>query len=178
MTTIRNAIDLDQQVISQIYQRAFPDHEGKKVAALALDLLTEPTTPPCLSLVAEVGGNVVGHIAFSPVALTSSDNDHGYILAPLAVEPTYQKRHLGSQLVETSIRYLKNRGVNVLLVYGDPGYYGRFGFQAEVAQTFIPPYPLQYPFGWQGLMLQADQANNLASQSITCVQALCKPELW
>ena len=44
-------------------------------------------------------------------------------------------------------------GVNVVFVYGDPKYYGKFGFSAEVASAYSPPYELQYPFGWQAVAL-------------------------
>jgi len=40
------------------------------------------------------------------------------------------------------------------LVLGDPAYYGRFGFKEEIGHSFLPPYTLQYPFGWTGMMLK------------------------
>ena len=45
-------------------------------------------------------------------------------------------------------------GVDILFVYGDPKYYSRFGFSADAAVRYIPPYRLQYPFGWQGIALK------------------------
>ncbi len=72
---------------------------------------------------------------------------------------------------------LTKEGVGVLLVYGDPAYYGRFGFKEEIGQSFVPPYKLQYPFGWTGSMLNGTA---VAEQPIQfeCVSALSKPDLW
>ena len=42
---------------------------------------------------------------------------------------------------------LTKEGVDVLLFYGDPAYYRRFGFLEKTGPAFIPPYPLKYPFG-------------------------------
>ena len=109
-------------------------------------------------------------------------NDHnpkwsGYILAPLGVKPEYQKHRVGSELIESGIKQLSENGVNVLFVYGDPKYYGKFGFNADTASGYTPPYKLQYPFGWQAITLnEAGFANSNAK--ISCVASLCDPELW
>ena len=72
---------------------------------------------------------------------------------------------------------LSKDGVDVLLVYGDPKYYGQFGFKEETALSFVPPYPLEYPFGWLGMMLK--ETNTPKSLiKFECVQSLNKSELW
>jgi putative acetyltransferase len=125
---IRAATRLDRDGVSGVYFRAFSEDEREMVCKLAVDLLSEETTPETISLVAEVEGAVVGHIAFSPVTIDDTGKPRGYILAPLAVQPDHQKRRIGSGLVENGMQQLKEMGVNILFVYGDPKYYGRFGF--------------------------------------------------
>ena len=144
---------------------------------LAINLLSEKSTPPIISLVAEIEGTVVGHVTFSPVAVENNKNFLGYILAPLAVKPDYQRRGIGSKLIESGIQQLSGMGVDALFVYGDPKYYSKFGFSMEAAESYIPPYELQYPFGWQVFVLN-ESFNDNPTGKIICVSSLCDPALW
>jgi putative acetyltransferase len=83
-----------------------------------------------LSLVADEGGAVRGHIAFSEVSIT---RESGIVrtalgLAPMAVEPGHQRRGLGSQLVRSGLEQCRALGHGVVVVVGHPAYYPRFGF--------------------------------------------------
>lgn len=81
-----------------------------------------------ISLVAEIDGQVVGHIAFSPV--TVSDGATGwYGLGPVSVLPDYQKKGIGKSLVNEGLSLLKNMGGRGCALVGDPDYYQRFGFK-------------------------------------------------
>ena len=172
---IREASITDSEQIRKVYLAAFDDSERALVSSLAIDLLSEKSSPNPLHLLAEQSDKVVGHISFSPVV--SQNQVIGSILAPLAVNPDYQKRGIGSQLIRKGIEILGNQKAKTIFVYGDPDYYGRFGFQAETAKSFIPPYTLQYPFGWQALALQ-EGFQDSTSVRIECVHPLNKPELW
>lgn len=80
-----------------------------------------------ISLVAEVEGRVVGHIAFSPV--TMSDGSPGwYGLGPVSVLPKYQRQGIGSALIQAGLSRLKALGASGCCLVGHPGYYPRFGF--------------------------------------------------
>ena len=96
MTWIREATNLDREKIREVNLRAFPESENKIVATLAVNLLSEETSPETFTLVAEIDGEVVGHIAFSPVTVDSNKTLTGYLLAPLGVTPEYQKCQIGS----------------------------------------------------------------------------------
>lgn len=174
---IRLATDLDRDHIRAVHLSAFPEGEGEIVAKLAIDLLCEETTPPTIALVAESGGAVVGHVAFSPLTMANNENWQGYILAPLGVVPDFQRSRLGSKLIESGRQILLTMGVHTLFVYGDPKYYCRFGFRTETAEPFIPPFKLQYPLGWQAISLN-DCKKGESSGKIACVTALADPELW
>jgi len=177
MTHIRVAIGLDRDAVQAIHLRAFPDSENQIVSKLAAELLVEETSPKTISLVAETDGVVVGHIAFSPVTIDNDKSWKGYILAPLAVIPEYQKRRIGSKLIESGKERLSRMGVNVLFVYGDPNYYGKFGFDADTASGYSPAYELQYPFGWQAIILNEGVFSE-STVRISCVDPLNDPELW
>lgn len=88
----------------------------------------------------------------------------------------YQKQCVGSYLIKSGIAMLLQDGADVLLVKDDPDYYGRFGFQLETAGLFLPPYPLQYPFGWMGLMLNETAGPDVPIK-FNCVGALANADL-
>jgi putative acetyltransferase len=93
-----------------------------------------------LSLIAETGGALAGHVAFSPV--TVSDGSSGwYGLGPISVKPARQGQGIGSALVREGIRRLELRNAAGCVLLGDPAYYGRFGFEAEPALRLdgVPP---------------------------------------
>jgi len=174
---IRTATNQDRDDVHRVYLCAFPEGESKIVSKLAIDLLSEKTTPQTISLVAETDGAIIGHIAFSPVIIDNNEIFQGYILAPLGVKPNYQKRRIGSKLIEHGILQLSVMGINVVFVYGDPKYYGRFGFSADAAYQYNTPYKLQYPFGWQAIVLNECDIKK-PPVAITCVTSLCDPKLW
>ncbi|MGB5540626.1 MAG: N-acetyltransferase [Gammaproteobacteria bacterium] len=177
MMRIRVATSLDAEEIREVHLCAFPEGEKQKVSTLAVSLLTEETNPETISLVAEADGAVVGHIAFSPVTINNSKSWVGYILAPLGVKPEYQKCQIGSKLIESGMGRFSKMGVNVVFVYGDPEYYGKFGFNPDVAARYSPPCELQYPFGWQAIALN-EVAFTGSAVKISCVAPLSDPELW
>ena len=174
---IRTATLPDRDAIACLYLAAFPVEEREVVAALAVKLLAETTTPESFALVAEADGALVGHVGFSPVSCEKTDNFQGYLLAPLAVHPEFQKRGIGTKLIDAGLRRVSELGADIVFVYGDPQYYGRFGFDAGIAAEYAPPYPLQYPFGWQAKPL-SDVGTFPPSAKLTCVAALRDPQLW
>ena len=173
----RAATNLDRDDIHSVHWSAFAEGEREVVSKLAVNLLSEETTPQTISLVAESEGIVVGHVAFSPVTINNDGNFRGYILAPLGVKPDYQQRRIGSKLIERGMLQLSRLGVDIIFVYGDPKYYSKFGFCVDAAERYIPPYKLQYPFGWQGIALN-ECSTGKSSIKIACVTPLCDPALW
>lgn len=174
---IRTAGRSDLDGIHEVYSCAFPEGEREIVLNISIDLLAENTRPKTFSLVTEIDNRVVAHIAFSPVKFENNENLRGYVLAPLAVLPDYQKKQIGSNLITYGMQTLLEMGVNFLFVYGDPKYYGKFAFNAKDAESFMPQYELQYPFGWQALILN-EPSNQSKPCSIVCVATLEDPKLW
>jgi putative acetyltransferase len=174
---IRNAHQNDADAIGSVHRAAFPEGERDLISKVAVAMLSEEVSPSVLSLVAEVDGTIVGHVAFSPVTSADTKEHLGYLLAPLAVNPTHQKRGIASQLIKDGMKRLSDQGPGVLLVYGDPDFYGRFGFRAEQGGCYAPPYPLEFPFGWQGMAL-GDFDFPSSPVRISCVPSLDHPNLW
>jgi putative acetyltransferase len=174
---IRLAQETDLDSILKVIETAFSDEENKLIMNLVVEPSEETTSPSIKSLVAEVDNQIIGYVSFSSIFLKSDSSISGYILAPLAVAPKHQKKWIGSNLIKSGIDMLTENGVGVVLVYGDPDYYGRFGFKAEIGLSFVPPYSLQYPFGWTGMMLNETSIPEQPIQ-FDCVAGLSKPELW
>ena len=81
-----------------------------------------------LSLVAEIDGCVVGHIAFSPLTI-SDDTKHWFGLGSVSVLPEYQRKGVGKALIQEGLAQLKDLGAKGCCVVGHPGYYRKFGFE-------------------------------------------------
>jgi len=93
-----------------------------------------------LSLVAELDGRVVGHIAFSPVTV-SDGTGHWYGVGPVAVLPAYQGRGIGKALIREGLSQLQRLGARGCCLVGHPGYYRRFGFETVPGLVLegVPP---------------------------------------
>ena len=124
MLTIRTETPEDIPAIYHINTAAF----GRANEADLVDALRQHNALTT-SLVAVQDGQLVGHIALSPVTITSSTATiAGLGLGPMAVLPAYQRRGLGSQLVEAGLSACHNTPYGVVVVLGYPNYYPRFGF--------------------------------------------------
>ena len=187
---IRHIISDEIGLLTELYQTAFSSSEGEIVGRLASDLslAAKPTAPPntsvdILSLGSFKGNQLVGHIGFSPLAMKQPPamkgraEISGYILAPLAVHRAFQRNGIGRALIEHGKSDLCSRGVSILLVYGDPNYYGRFGFKEEIGQHFLPPYTIDQPHGWLGLHLD-DSPLPKQPLRFDCVPELHHQEYW
>lgn len=173
---IRKATQDDAENIKNLYLQAFDNSEARMVSDLAVNLLNENHPVKTISLVTIKNHEIAGHTAFSPVSCKSTNKHLGYILAPLAVSPTFQKNNIGSSLVKYGLNAISRIGKFIVFVYGDPQYYSRFDFKTELAKSFIPPYSLQFPEGWQAL--NTDSSVVTEGGSITCVDSLNDPKLW
>lgn len=166
----------DSKGIKELYLQAFENSEAELVSDLAVNLLHEKCTINTISLFAINNDEIIGHAAFSPVFLDSTNEHFGYILAPLAVLPAHQNNRVGSTVVKHGLDTISSLGAFIVFVYGDPQYYSRFGFKTDLAQNFTPPYPLHYPEGWQAMKLNSTGFPE--SGKFKCVDSLNEPRLW
>ena len=104
-----------------------------------------------VSLVAEIGGRIVGHVAISPVTIDGAACGW-FGLGPVSVLPAHQGMGVGSRLVREALARLRTTGARGCVLVGEPAYYGRFGFRAEPALV-LPDVPPQY---FQALSFVAD----------------------
>lgn len=133
---VREETPDDLDVIREVNRQAFGgEAEVKLIDQLRAD------GDVVLSLVAQIDGEVVGHILFSKL---ESETTGGIIkavaLAPMAVSPEFQERGIGTAMVERGLALCRERGYNVVVVLGHPAYYPRFGFSSEKAKVLRSPY--------------------------------------
>lgn len=122
--TIREEVPADASAIHEVNVAAFEtEAEAKLVDALRAAGALQ------LSLVAELDGRIVGHIAFSPVTVTEDRRSvDGVGLAPMAVLPAHQRTGIGGRLVAEGLRRLREAGHPFCVVLGHADYYPRHGF--------------------------------------------------
>lgn len=121
MVTVRFERPGDEAAIDAVNLAAF---DGPIEAALVRGLRRNGGLT--LSLVAERAGHIVGHVAFSPVTLSTGRVVQG--LGPVSVLPNHQRHGVGRALIEQGLAQLKADGHELCVVLGHPSYYPRFGF--------------------------------------------------
>jgi len=84
---------------------------------------------PELSLVAELEGEIVGHILFSKIKILGKDEYESLALGPMAVVPKHQKQGIGGKLITTGLEIAKKLGFESVIVVGHKDYYPKFGFK-------------------------------------------------
>lgn len=125
---LRHERAADIEAITRVTVEAFRDHPISKHTEQYIIHALRAAGALALSLVAEIHGQVVGHIAFSPVSV--SDGAAGwYFLGPVSVLPVHQSQGIGQTLIKEGLALLKDRGARGCALVGDPNYYRRFGFR-------------------------------------------------
>jgi putative acetyltransferase len=121
----------DRAAIRRLHLVSFP---GAAEADLVDDLRDDGDA--VLSLVAQEGITVVGHVLFS--RMTAPFRALG--LAPVAVLPACRRRGIAARLVEAGLAMAATQGWQAVFVLGDAAYYARFGFDAAKASGFDNVY--------------------------------------
>lgn len=167
---IRTGEPSDRPAIELLYPAAFPDED---LVPLVRDLLRETNT--VISLVATIDAQIAGHVIFSKCGVART-GIKAALLAPLAVAPDRQRMGIGSALIRAGLERLKDEGMDIVCVLGDPAFYGRLGF---VPETLIePPYrlPIEWTEAWQSLELSGTATRRAGKLSVP--EPWRKPALW
>jgi putative acetyltransferase len=129
----------EQGAVRSLNEAAFGRHDE---ADLIDRLRTEDAV--LASFVAEYEDRIVGHILFSRMSIeTGTGPVSAVALAPLAVLPEHQRRGVGGRLIRHGLDWLRERGEQVVIVLGHPGYYARFGFSSDRASSLASPFPAE-----------------------------------
>ena len=124
--TVRPETAEDTRAIDVVHISAFG---GEAEANLVSVLRDSAGYNRELSLVAELGGRIVGHILLTRVPLRKHGEEKNVLaLGPMSVVPSQSHRGIGSELIQAAIRLAQEKGYGAIVVLGHPEYYKRFGF--------------------------------------------------
>lgn len=124
---IRNEAESDYRAIFDATKAAFENHPYSNNTEQFIINALRAANVLTVSLVAEIDGKLVGHIAFSPVTF-SDGSENWYGLGPISVLPDCQKQGIGTKLVEKGLSALKDLKAAGCVLVGDPDFYKRLGF--------------------------------------------------
>ena len=128
----------DYPAIKAINDLAF-GHSNEGI--LVEKLRNTPDFIPDMSMVAESGDKIIGHILFYPVKINDGDMAHTSLaLAPMSVHPAYQRGGVGKALVKEGLKRARDLGFSSVIVLGHPEYYPRFGFKPASAFGIKTPF--------------------------------------
>jgi len=125
---IRNETDADIGAITEVTVAAFKTLKISNHTEQFIIEALRAAKALTVSLVAEVDGLVIGHIAFSPVNI-SDGTQNWYGLGPVSVLPEYQRKGIGISLIKEGLSQLKELNAQGCCLVGHPDYYKKLGFK-------------------------------------------------
>ncbi|HEX2251632.1 MAG TPA: N-acetyltransferase [Thermoanaerobaculia bacterium] len=125
----------DAEAIHAVHAASFPS----EAEADLVDALRAAGRLP-VSLVAQREGEIVGHVAFSPVATEWPEAAAGVGLAPVAVTGPHRRQGIAAALVRAGLEACRAAGFGWVVVLGEPEYYSRFGFRPASEHGLVDEY--------------------------------------
>jgi len=137
---IRSETDSDVNAIGDVTAAAFKTLDISNHTEHFIIEALRAAKALVISLVADLDGEVIGHIAFSPV--TISDGSRGWHgLGPVSVLPAHQRQGVGKALIREGLSRLKAMNAQGCCLVGHPDYYRQFGFRnpSGLVVEGVPP---------------------------------------
>ena len=165
--------------IQKLFTKVFSDSEGQAegevIENLTYDIMTGTDAQDHYGFVVTEDEQIIGSIFFTRLTFQSGVN--AFLLSPVAIHTSYQKKGIGQKLINFGIKHLKENGVSIVFTYGDPNYYSKVGFKLITEKIVKAPLKLTYPKGWLAQSLLSDKVEPIPGNS-SCVEAFNKPEIW
>jgi len=150
--------------------------EGQLIGKLVRDLASKTKENDLFVFSSLDEGKVTGSIIFSRLAF-EKDGRVVFILGPVAVKTSLQRRGIGQRLLRFGLDNLRKKGIDLAITYGDPNYYSKVGFAPITEEIAQAPLTLSHPEGWLAQSLTDRPLEPLRGPS-RCVEALDSPAYW
>ena len=146
---IRQETEKDYKLSETVVEKAFKnaEHTDHKEHLLVAKLRKGGAFIPELSLVAELDGEIVGHIMLTKLLIENEGSKYDSLaLAPVSVVPEHQNKGIGSALISESLKIAKEIGFKSVIVLGHNKYYPRFGFKPASTWGIKAPFDVPDEF--------------------------------
>lgn len=133
----------DAPAISKVVLRAYANvpHSDHREHLMIERLRGTDAYSQALSLLAEIGGEAVGHILLTKAHIVGAQVSVPTLaLAPLSVVPEHQAAGVGRRLIEAAHEQASALGLESIVLIGIPAYYPQFGYEP------LGRYPITLPF--------------------------------
>ena len=169
-----------EQEIIDLFSATFAASEGAEegalIGGLVRNLLGGTAEEDLFVLTADEAGAIVGGVIISRLTY-EQDGRTVFVLAPVAVATDQQGKGVGQRLLNHALAALRDAGVDIAVIYGDPNYYSKVGFTPITEAFAQAPFALNRPEGWLGQSLTDRKMTPLKGPS-RCVAALNDPVFW
>ena len=169
----------DPAAIIRLFATSFAaadgEDEGAVIGSLVHDLIATTNPADLFGYVASDGDQLTGALFFSRVQTDGKQTL--VLLSPVAVHPAFQGQGIGQHLIAYGLRSIEEQGVEVVVTYGDPTFYGKVGFTPLSTDVILPPFELSQREGWLGQALTSASIQPLQAP-MSCVAAFDNPKLW
>ncbi|MFA0412981.1 GNAT family N-acetyltransferase [Vibrio renipiscarius] len=174
-------LDLSKQAqIQALFQNTFSDSEGVDEGVMIGDLANQIVATTDSEEMVIVGASkdetLVGCVIFTKFHF-QSNTTNAYLLSPAAIATATQGQGVGQKLIQFGLDTLKQQGVELVLTYGDPRFYGKVGFVQITEEQVKAPLVLSYPHGWLGQKLDGSELVAIESETL-CASALNDQKYW
>ena len=165
---VRREVEKDYAVCEQVIDKAFEKevHSDHREKHLVSRLRKSDAFIPELSLVAVKDNNVIGHIMYTKLIIKNNNKEElSLALAPLSVLPEFQRKGVGSKLVNKSLEIAKNLGYKSVIVLGHVDFYPKFGFVPASKWNIKGPFEVLDEY-FMALELEKDALSNISGTVI------------
>jgi len=160
---------------TNVFSNSEGEQEGRVIGDLVSNLITTTKPQDLIGFVAGSDKGLIGCIFFSRLTLPS--DDLAFILSPVAIATSEQRKGIGQQLINYGLSHLKSLAVDLVFTYGDPNYYCKVGFNPISEAIVKAPFELSQPEGWLAQSLDGSSIKAMQGRS-QCVPALNVKEYW
>ena len=171
----RTEVDAVEALFADVFTNAESADEGILVSRLAREIITVTDPSELPGCIAVKDGQITGCILFSKVTMDSPVEAR--MLAPVAIATAHQGKGIGQALIRYGLDVLRILGIELVITYGDPRFYGKVGFEPISPRQIQPPYELSQPVGWLGQSLGESPLERIRG-ACTCVKPLMDPVYW